>query len=141
VEARESEPSLGRDALGELLGFEHLEAPEGEARVRIEVREHLLQPYGLLHGGVYASLAETLASKATFEAVSGEGMVAMGQSNSTTFLRAVRDGTIIAAGRPRHRGRTSWVWDVEMSDGQGRLCALSRVVIAVRPPREAGGRS
>jgi uncharacterized protein (TIGR00369 family) len=132
--------SPGRDALGDLLGFEHLEAPQGEARARIEVREHLLQPYGLLHGGVYASLAETLASKATFEAVYGEGMIAMGQSNSTTFLRSVRDGTITAAGRPRHRGRTTWIWDVEMSDDEGRLCALSRVVIAVRPLRPAGER-
>jgi 1,4-dihydroxy-2-naphthoyl-CoA hydrolase len=130
-----AQPVTGRDALGELLGFEHLEAPKGEARAQLAVGEHLLQPAGLVHGGVYAALAETVASKATFEAVSGDGMVAMGQSNATTFLRSVREGRINAIGRARHRGRTTWVWDVEMSDAEGRLCALSRVVIAVRPLR------
>jgi 1,4-dihydroxy-2-naphthoyl-CoA hydrolase len=135
VESSGSQPATGRDALGELLGFEHLEAPEGEARARIAVGEHLLQPAGLVHGGVYAALAETVASKATFEAVSDDAMVAMGQSNATTFLRSVREGRITAMGRARHRGRTTWVWDVEMSDEDGRLCALSRVVIAVRPLR------
>jgi 1,4-dihydroxy-2-naphthoyl-CoA hydrolase len=123
------------DALGDLLGFEHLEAPDGEARARVEVAARLLQPFRLVHGGVFAALAETVASKATSEAVAGEGMIAVGQSNNTTFLRAVREGSITAAGRSRHRGRTTWVWDVEMSDDKGRLCALSRVVIAVRPAR------
>jgi 1,4-dihydroxy-2-naphthoyl-CoA hydrolase len=128
----------GPDALGDLLGFEHLEAPEGEARARVPVSERLLQPAGLLHGGVYATLAETVASRATFLAVRADGMIAMGQSNATTFLRSVRDGTINASGVARHRGRTTWVWDVEMSDDDGRLCALSRVVIAVRPLRPPG---
>jgi 1,4-dihydroxy-2-naphthoyl-CoA hydrolase len=138
VSGRGSGPPPGPDALGDLLGFEHLEAPDGEARARVGVDERLLQPYGLLHGGVYAALAETVASKATFEAVIDDGMIAMGQSNSTTFLRSTRTGTITAAGRARHRGRTTWIWDVEMSDDEGRLCALSRVVIAVRPQRAAG---
>jgi uncharacterized protein (TIGR00369 family) len=118
--------------------LEHLDAPEGEARVRVPVSERLLQPFGLVHGGVYATLAETLASKATHEAVQADGMMAIGLSNSTTFLRSVTEGHITAEGRPRHRGRTTWVWDIEMTDENDRLCALSRVVIAVRPLRLPG---
>jgi 1,4-dihydroxy-2-naphthoyl-CoA hydrolase len=137
VEGAAAQP--GRDALGELLGFEYLEAPEGEAHARLTVNDHHLQPGGVVHGGVYATLAEGAASRATFEAVREEGMVAMGQSNSTTFLRSVRDGGIDARGRARHRGKTTWVWDVEMSDDDGRLCALSRVVIAIRPLRPLRG--
>ena len=48
----------------------------------------------------------------------------MGQSNHTSFLRPVSEGTVHADGRRRHRGRTTWVWDVEFTDDEGRLCAL-----------------
>jgi uncharacterized protein (TIGR00369 family) len=67
--------------------------------------------------------------------VLGQGLTAMGMSNNTTFLRSITAGTIHAAGRPLHRGRTTWVWDVEIRDDDERLCATSRVTIAVRPPR------
>ena len=60
-------------------------------------------------------------------------MVAMGQANSTTFLRPITKGHATAVARPRQRGRTTWVWDVEISDDQGRACALVRMTVAVRP--------
>ena len=103
------------------------------ARIAIEARHH--QPFGWVHGGVYASLAESLCSAATYKAVREEGMVAMGQSNATTFLRPIKDGHVNASARTRHRGRTTWVWDVELSDDEGRICALVRMTTAVRPGR------
>ena len=66
-----------------------------------------LQPYGIVHGGVFAALAESLTSAATYAAVHEEDMVAMGQANDTTFLRPIGDGHINAAATPRHRGRTT----------------------------------
>ena len=57
----------------------------------------------------------------------------MGLSNQTSFLRPVTEGTINAVARARHRGRTTWVWEVELTDDDGRLCALTRVTVAVRP--------
>ena len=57
----------------------------------------------------------------------------MGQSNHTSFLRPVTEGTVHAEGTPIHRGRTTWVWDVDFTDDEGRLCAASRVTMAVRP--------
>ena len=63
-------------------------------------------------------------------------MVAMAQANDTTFLRPIGEGTITATARARHRGRTTWIWDVEMTDDAGRVCALSRMTIAVRPQRD-----
>ena len=74
-----------------------------------------------------------MCSLATYEAVKDEGMVAMGQSNQASFLRPVSEGVVTAEARPRHRGRTTWIWDCELTDGQGRLCALVRMTIAVRP--------
>ena len=62
---------------------------------------------------------------------------AVGMSNLTSFLRPLFGGTLHAEARRRHRGATTWIWDVDMTDDEGRLCAVSRVTIAVRPaPRE-----
>ena len=59
----------------------------------------------------------------------------MGLSNQTSFLRPITEGTIHAVALPRHRGRTTWVWEVEITDDDGRLCALVRMTIAIRPAR------
>jgi uncharacterized protein (TIGR00369 family) len=82
---------------------------------------------------VYAALSESIASQATYMAVAGEGKIAVGLSNHTSFMRPILSGSVHAEARSRHRGGTTWVWEVEMTDDEGRLCALSRVTIAVRP--------
>jgi 1,4-dihydroxy-2-naphthoyl-CoA hydrolase len=115
-----------------LLGLELLELGEETARARLAVRDELLQPAGRVHGGVYASIAESLATWATAQAVSGEGKSAVGLSNQTSFLRPITDGTIEAVATRRHRGRTTWVWEVEFFDAQGQLCSLTRMTVAVR---------
>ncbi len=119
-----------------LCGLELLEVSPTEVSGRIPVRAELLQPFGLVHGGVYAAMAETIASVGTAAVVMDAGMTAMGMSNHTTFLRSITAGAVHGVGRPCHRGRTTWVWDVEMSDDAGRVCAVSRVIIAVRPARQ-----
>ncbi len=119
-----------------LYGLELLAVGPEEVRGQVGIREEILQPFGLVHGGVYASMAESLASVGTASVVMEQGMAAMGMSNSTTFLRSITAGTVHARGRPCHRGATTWVWDVEITDDAGRLCAVSRVTIAVRPARQ-----
>lgn len=102
---------------------------------QVVVGEHHKQLAGLVHGGVYASISESLASLGTAVAVMPHGGVATGMSNQTSFLRPITDGTIHAVATVKHRGRTTWVWEVEMTDDQGRLCVLTRMTIAVREPR------
>ena len=119
------------------IGTEWLEMDAEEARGRIAVADHHKQPFGLVHGGLYATLAESVCSEATGRIVRPEGKVPLGQSNSTTFLRPITEGHVNAVARRRHGGRTTWVWDVEISDDDGRLCALVRMTIAVRPRRGA----
>ena len=119
--------------LDDVLGFELLELTGDSCRGRFEVEQRVQQPFGLVHGGAYAALAETMASWATVAAVGPDGNIAVGMSNSTTFLRPVTSGQVHADATPRHRGRTTWVWDVEFNDDEGRLCAVSRVTLAVRP--------
>lgn len=103
-------------------------------QARLAVQDKLKQPFGLVHGGVYAAVAESLASIGTALAVLPAGKHVMGMSNHTTFMRPILEGTIHAEGLPRHHGRTTWVWDVEISDDAGKLCASCRVTIAVRDP-------
>jgi 1,4-dihydroxy-2-naphthoyl-CoA hydrolase len=118
-----------------LYGLEVLSVTDDEVRAQVKVRDDLRQPMGLVHGGVLASIAEATTSMATWYALREEGAAAMGQSNSTSFLRPILDGTIHAVARRRHRGRTTWVWDVDITDDDGRLCAVVRMTIAVRPLR------
>jgi 1,4-dihydroxy-2-naphthoyl-CoA hydrolase len=131
--APEPDQEPGRDGLGDLIGLEYMEAGPEEVRARVGVTNDLRQPAGLVHGGVFAVIAESMCSGATWLAVRAEGMSAMGQSNSATLLRPITEGNVNAVARPRHRGRTTWVWDVEITDDEGRLCALVRMTVAVRP--------
>jgi 1,4-dihydroxy-2-naphthoyl-CoA hydrolase len=113
-------------------GLQILSISDEEVTAQVAVRDELRQPAGLVHGGVFASIAESMTSIGTWQAVQAEGRTAQGLSNQTSFLRPILDGTIHAIARRRHRGRTTWVWEVEITDDAGRLCALVRMTIAVR---------
>jgi 1,4-dihydroxy-2-naphthoyl-CoA hydrolase len=116
-----------------VLGFEIVSIGDGEAVARFPVADRVRQRFGLVHGGAYAALAEMLATEATVAAVYADGFTAMGMSNDTSFLRGARGEWITARARARHRGRTTWVWEIDHTDGEERLVAVSRVTIAVRP--------
>ena len=119
--------------LDDVLGFELLDTNADGCRARFPAEKRVQQPMGLVHGGAYAALAESMVSITTSLAVADDGNFAVGQSNHSTFLRPVTSGYVHAAGRVLHRGRSSWVWDVEFTDDDGRLCAMTRVILAVRP--------
>jgi 1,4-dihydroxy-2-naphthoyl-CoA hydrolase len=122
-----------------LYGLEFLHCSDTEVRARVTVRDDLKQPAGLVHGGVYASMAESMASFGTALGVFEQGEQAMGLSNSTSFLRPVTEGVVHACATRVHRGRTTWVWDVRFSDDAERTCAITRMTIAVRPARDGAG--
>jgi uncharacterized protein (TIGR00369 family) len=129
----------GRSGMGsfdDLYGLQVLSATGDGASGRVEVSDEVRQPMGLVHGGLYAAMAESLATLGTDAAV-GEGRVAVGYSSQTSFLRPITKGAVHAAGRPRHRGRSTWVWEFDVSDDDGRPCALVRMTVAVRDAAEA----
>jgi len=123
-------PGAGFDRL---YGLEITEVGDGLMRGTVAVRDGIKQPAGLVHGGVYAAMAESLATTGTALAVTENGNAATGLSNQTSFLRPITAGRIDAVARARHRGRTTWVWEVELSDEAGRLCVVTRVTVAVSP--------
>lgn len=117
------------------LGLEWLEITPELARVRFEVRENLKQPMGLVHGGIYSAVAESVASVATVHAVWKDGMSGSGLSNSASFLRPVTEGVVDVVARRRHHDEREWLWSHDFTDEKGRLCAIVDVRIAVRPLR------
>ena len=124
------------EILDGVLGFHVDELTPDRAVGTVEVTNAVRQRFGLVHGGTYAAFAEMLASEATVADVYPQGLIAVGLSNDTKFLRPVSSGLITATATRLHRGRTTWVWDISFTDDQGRICAVSRVTMAVRERRE-----
>ena len=120
------------------IGTEWVSLDPDGARARIELRDDLRQPYGLLHGGVYSTIVESLCSYATAVAVYEAGNIAVGQSIEVSFMRPVTSGHAEARAVARHRGRSTWIWTVEIVDDDERLCALAKMTMAVRPAPASG---
>jgi 1,4-dihydroxy-2-naphthoyl-CoA hydrolase len=116
-----------------LYGLEFDAYSDREVNAHVRITEQHKQPMGIVHGGLYATIAESVATIAAVVSVADEGNTAIGLSNSTSFIRPISQGTAHAVGRRRHSGRTTQVWDVEISDDDGCPCALSRVTVAIRP--------
>jgi 1,4-dihydroxy-2-naphthoyl-CoA hydrolase len=108
--------------------------PDG-GRARLQLHDRLLQPWGIVHGGVYCSLIETLASLSgqVWLAENGGGHV-VGVNNNTDFLRAISSGAVTAESTPVHRGRRQQLWVVTVTDHENRLVARGQVRLQNLPP-------
>jgi 1,4-dihydroxy-2-naphthoyl-CoA hydrolase len=115
------------------LDLEWLELGLESAHVQFKVRENLKQPLGLMHGGIYAAVAETVASVATVNNVWRDGLIGSGLSNYASFLRPITDGLVDVRARLRGHDDREWLWNHEFRDERENLCALVDVTIAVRP--------
>jgi 1,4-dihydroxy-2-naphthoyl-CoA hydrolase len=120
------------DSLNGTLGVEFVEVTDDVIRGRMPVEDRIRQPYGIVHGGAMSTIAESLTSLGTARGVFPDGKIAMGQEINASFMRPISAGHVNALARVRRRGRTAWNWDVEITDDEGRLCALLRATIAVR---------
>lgn len=130
------EPAIAmEDTFEGFLKLEWEELSEQSAAVRFHIRDNLRQPLGLLHGGIYPAVAETVASVATMLGVWRDGMLVAGLSNCANFMRPAIDGTVHVKAVCKHRGDTEWLWSHTFTDDQNRLCATVDVIIAVRPRR------
>jgi uncharacterized protein (TIGR00369 family) len=140
-----NEPNSGPNSgLFGLIGIEYEEVGSDRCVLTLDIDERHLQPYGLVHGGIYCLLAETAASVgASVYAMEHDMAGAVGVSNSTDFYRSMREGTIRAVATPIHRGRSQQVWQVEMSDSAaGRLISRAQVRLHnLTDPAAIGGTS
>ena len=120
--------------LGGTLGFEYVEVGPDSVVIEVPVTAKLHQPVGIVHGGVYAAIAEEVASVAGQAWLGDRGNV-VGVNNNTDFLRSVSEGTLKAVGTPIHRGRSQQLWRVEISEASGRVLATSQVRLANLTPK------
>jgi 1,4-dihydroxy-2-naphthoyl-CoA hydrolase len=116
----------------EALAIEMEQAGDGVVKGRLPVTDEVRQPYGLVHGGAILTLAESLTSFGTWTAVKDDGQLALGQEINASLMRPITEGYVNGTATVRRRGRTAWIWEVEITDDDGRLCALVRATIAVR---------
>ena len=117
------------------LGIEFLEVGDDYIRARVPVDQRTKQPYGLLHGGVSVVLAETLGScGAAFAAP--EGHRAVGLDINANHLKGVTSGWVTGITYPVHIGRTTQVWQIDLSNDAGEMTCVSRITMAVLAPKE-----
>lgn len=131
-----SEVALPNSPFDALIGSEWISDDPEEARVRLAMRDDHRQPMGIMHGGVMASLIESICSRSCAMAVMPGNQVCMGQNISVSFLRPIPEGIVEVVARAVHRGRMSWVWQAEVIDSGGRVCATAQMTTAVRDAPE-----
>ena len=111
------------------LGLEFTEIGPNQTRAKLDVAPKLLQPMGLVHGGVYCAMVESLASVAAYTWLNtrGDGGNVVGVNNNTDFLRSINSGTVYGSAAPIHRGRRQQLWLVTITDDDDRLVARGQV--------------
>jgi 1,4-dihydroxy-2-naphthoyl-CoA hydrolase len=120
-------PNLGRGFDSE-IGLTYLDVTGDEGRARLDIHDKLLQPWGIVHGGVYCAIVESLASVCghVWLSENGGGTV-VGVNNNTDFLRAISGGTVYAVATPLHRGRRQQLWLITITDENDRVVARGQV--------------
>jgi 1,4-dihydroxy-2-naphthoyl-CoA hydrolase len=113
------------------IGIEFIEVGVDFLRARMPVDARTLQPYGLLHGGASATLAETLGSMASALCVDTSTQLVVGLEINANHVRGARSGWVIGTVRPLHVGRTTHLWDIRIENEEGKLVCISRLTVAV----------
>jgi uncharacterized protein (TIGR00369 family) len=111
------------------LGLTYLEATPDGSRAQLAISDKLLQPHGIVHGGVYCAIVESVASVSASVWLESKGLGGnvVGVNNNTDFLRAIKAGAVTAVSTPIHRGRRQQIWLIEITDTNGKMVARGQV--------------
>lgn len=123
--------AFGHHTMGKHIGIEFTEIGEEFLKARMPVDERTRQPYGLLHGGASAVLAETLGSVASSLVIDMVRYNCVGIEINANHIRAVRDGFVTGTVSPLHLGATTHVWDIRIHDDRHKLTCVSRLTVAI----------
>lgn len=132
IELEEAREILAGSGFSHTLGIVYDEVSPEKVVAHLDVRPELCQPMGIVHGGIYTSLVEDVASLAAWWWLGGRGL-AVGSSNSTDFLRPVTEGRLTATATPLHRGRTQQIWVVDIVRDDGKEAAQGKLRVANVP--------
>ena len=122
--------------LMETLGISYTDFGEGFLEATMPVDARHLQPMRILHGGATAALAESVASAASAAELDGTGRYPVGLDLGVNHLRSVSEGVLTARAEAVHLGRSTHLWQIRITDDQGRLIALAKLTLMVLAPSE-----
>ena len=117
--------------MADAIGIELIVLTKEKVVGTMPVDDRTRQPFGLLHGGASAALAETVASIGAYLNIDGESQAAVGVELNANHLRGKTSGVVTATATPLHRGRRTQVWDIRIEDEEGRLVCASRCTLAI----------
>lgn len=119
------------NTLIESLGMKIIEVKEGQVTMTMPVDERTRQPFGFLHGGASVALAETAASVGAAALIDLETEACFGLEINANHIKAKRSGEVTATAKIEHRGRTTMVWTIKITDEDSQLVCLSRCTMAI----------
>lgn len=114
-----------------LLDIKFSEVTDDSISATMPVDSRTKQPFGILHGGASVVLAETIGSIASFLVIGEGNEIPVGLEINANHLRSVSSGLVTARCTPIHIGRKTHVWDIKISNDEGKLACISRLTIAV----------
>lgn len=123
--------NIGKNTMGEHLGMRFTELGDDYLKATMPVDHRTRQPYGLLHGGASAALAETLGSVASALVIDPEKFICVGIEINANHVRSVRSGLVTGTCTPIHIGATTHVWDIRIHDERNKLVCISRLTVAI----------
>lgn len=125
----------GQNTMAGFLGMEFTEIGPDYLRMIMPVNERTRQPFGLLHGGASAALAETIGSVASALIIDPEKQFCVGLDINANHIRGMKEGYVHAVAKPLHLGATTHVWDIKICDEHNKLVCISRLTVAIRDKR------
>ncbi len=120
-----------KNTLIETLGIEITHLGQEKVVATMPVDERTRQPFGLLHGGASVALAETVASIGAYECLDKETEICVGLEINANHIRAKQDGIVTATATPVHKGKTTMIWEINITDEEEKLICISRCTMAV----------
>ncbi len=123
--------ATGKHTLAAHLDMTFTEIGNNFLKMQMPVNEHVHQPYGLLHGGASAALAETIGSVASWMCIDQAAQICVGMEINCNHIRGVRSGIVTATVMPLHLGSSTHVWDIKIHDEKEHLVCVSRLTVAI----------
>jgi uncharacterized protein (TIGR00369 family) len=122
-----------RNTCSEWMGIEFIEIGEDYLLARMPVDHRTIQPLGVVNGGAFCVLAETVGSLAANICIDREQFVAVGLDINANHIRSAYKGWVYGKATPYHLGKTTQVWEIKITDEDGKLCCISRLTMSVIP--------
>lgn len=120
-----------KGTIDEVIGIQITEVTEDRVVATMPVHDATRQPFGMLHGGASVVLAETIASVGTWNLIDQANELAVGLEINANHIRGKQEGIVTAVGTPLHKGRTTMIWDIQITDEEGKLICVSRCTVAI----------